>query len=106
MFLQIVKELKMEAVFLIYCFSLMAFIVGVLYISGAGEALYLLVYTSPKSKKLGKVIFGIGESIIGAVIFAVLAPTAPFTMELVVRYIVTIVIGLIMIWSGSELEEN
>lgn len=106
MFLKIVKELKMEAVFLIYCFSLMAFIVGILYISGAGETLYLLVYTSPKSKKLGKVIFGIGQSIIAAIIVAIIAPTAPFTLDLVVRYVFLVIIGLIMIWSGSELEEK
>ena len=106
MFLQIVKELKMEAVFLIYCFSLMAFIVGILYISGAGETLYLLVYTSPKSKKLGKVIFGIGQSIVGAVIFGILTTQTGFDVSLALRYSALSVIGLIMIVSGLELEEK
>ncbi len=96
----------MEAVLLIYSFLLMAFIVLILHLSGVSETIYLLVYTSPKSRAIGKTIFGIGQSIVAAVIFAILTTQTGFDAFLVIRYATLTVIGIVMIVSGQELEEK
>ena len=78
---------------------------GVLHVSGFSEYLYMLIYTSPKAKKIGKTIFGIGQSIIGAVVFAIMTQTGlvVFGIE---KYIAVTIFGLGMIVFGTILEEK
>jgi hypothetical protein len=78
---------------------------SILYVSGASEYFYLQVYTHPKAKLIGKTIFGIGQSVIGAVIYGILTTQTGFDINLMFRYIILFIIGFAMIVFGTILED-
>jgi len=100
----------MEAIiFYAYIYLVGAFILWVSAISGLAKYIYLSIYTYPKIDKIlkyvGKAFFGIGQSLIGAVIYAVMtqAGISPFVPA---YQIAVAVLGGLMIVVGVLLDNK
>lgn len=100
----------MEAIiFYAYIYLLGAFILWVSAISGLAKYIFLHIYTYPKIDKIltyvGKTFFGVGQSLIGAVIYAVMTQTG-VSLFVPAYHIAVAILGILMIVVGVLLNNK
>lgn len=100
-FLLHTKGKTMELIYNLYSIFIAVFVCVVLVISGFSLYIYEELFTNPGGKIIGEILFGIGQSILAAIIYTVATDSYYEPISLVILLIFSIYI----LYFGSELKK-